>query len=69
KQDLKVVMPLFKIFGFLFILLPVVAVAVLLGVTTRNMSIGVLTASIMMLLEAGVFLLFANFIFERLELK
>ncbi|MGB9679644.1 MAG: putative ABC exporter domain-containing protein [Thermoanaerobacteraceae bacterium] len=69
KQDLKVTMPLFKIFGFLFILLPVVAVAVFLGVTTRNMSIGVLTASIIMFLEAGVFLLFANFIFERLELK
>ncbi|WP_029687982.1 putative ABC exporter domain-containing protein [Thermoanaerobacter sp. A7A] len=69
KQDLKVAMPLFKIFGFLFILLPVVAVAVPLGIITKNMVIGVLTAALMMFLESGVFLLFANFIFERLELK
>lgn len=69
KQDLKVAMPLFKIFGFLFILMPVVAVAVPLGVITKNMVIGVLTAALMMFLESGVFLLFANFIFERLELK
>ncbi|QSZ27451.1 hypothetical protein ACETAC_00515 [Aceticella autotrophica] len=69
KQDLKVTMPLFKIFGFLFILLPVGAIAIPLGVITKNMSIGVLTAALMMLLESGVFLLFANYIFERLELK
>ncbi|HHW58516.1 MAG TPA: hypothetical protein GXX15_12945 [Clostridia bacterium] len=69
KQDLKVAMPLFKIFSFLFILLPVGAVAVPLGVITKNMAIGVLTAALIMVLESGVFLLFANFIFERLELK
>jgi len=69
KQDLKAAMPLFKIFGFLFILMPVVALAIPLGVITKNMSIGVLTAALMMFLESGVFLLFTNFIFERLELK
>ncbi|MGH2332483.1 putative ABC exporter domain-containing protein [Thermoanaerobacter mathranii] len=69
KQDLKVTMPLFKIFVFLFILLPVAAIAIPVGVLTRSMGTGVLTASILMLLESGVFLLFANFIFERLELK
>lgn len=69
KQDLKVAMPLFKIFSFLFILMPVAAVAIFLGVITKNMAIGVLTAALMMFLESGVFLLFANFIFERLELK
>ncbi|HHY79591.1 Putative ABC exporter [Thermoanaerobacter thermohydrosulfuricus] len=69
KQDLKAAMPLFKLFGFLFILLPVGAVAIPLGVLTKNMGIGVFAASLMMFLESGVFLIFANFIFERLELK
>ncbi|WP_245589918.1 putative ABC exporter domain-containing protein [Caldanaerobius polysaccharolyticus] len=69
KEDLKVAMPFFKLFGVLFVLIPVGAVAIPLGMVTKSMGIGVLSSSIMMFLESGVFLLFANFIFERLELK
>lgn len=69
KEDIKVAMPFFKLFGVLFVLIPVGAVAIPLGMVTRSMGIGVLSSSIMMFLESGVFLLFSNFIFERLELK
>lgn len=69
KSDLKAVLPLFKLFAFVIILVPVGAVSIPLGIVTKNMMIGVLSADIAMLLMSGVFLLLANFVFERLELK
>ncbi|WP_255405179.1 putative ABC exporter domain-containing protein [Thermoanaerobacterium sp. RBIITD] len=69
KADLKAVLSLFKLFAFVIVLVPVGAISVPLGIVTKSMTIGVLSADIAMLLMSGVFLLFANFAFERLELK
>jgi len=69
KEDIKIAIPFFRLFGLLFVLTPVGLVSIPLGIATKSMGIGILSASIIMLLEAGMFLLFANYIFERLELK
>jgi len=69
KEDIKIAIPFFRLFGLLFVLIPVGLVSIPLGIATKSMGIGILSASIIMLLEAGMFLLFANYIFERLELK
>ncbi|AGB18563.1 putative ABC exporter domain-containing protein [Thermoanaerobacterium thermosaccharolyticum] len=69
KADLKAVLPFFKLFAFVIVLAPVGAISVPLGIVTKSMTIGVLSADIAMFLMSGIFLLFANFTFERLELK
>ncbi len=69
KEDLKAVIVFFKLLGLLLLFFPVGLISIPVGVVTQNVGIGVLSASVMMLLEAGILLLFTNSIFERLELK